>query len=143
MNIETEKYYPSLFSHSENELDETENKMIIPQTTLYDMPLQPQNSPLQKYMTVFGFSQQNRQSVLQEISSIITIKKKEEGRNYINVWAENTAELESLLKLNHKIINGEILGVYRNNFGIVSNNNIYAKRKGILKILKEYLFGDE
>ncbi len=140
--MQTEEYYPSLFESRQIEDEKPEQDGIIPQTTLYDMPLRSQRTPIQKHMTIFGFSSQNRENVLEEIKKIVNIDKKEEGKNYINIWGEDSCELEKLLKLNHKIINGEIIGVYRNNFGIINDPNIYLKRKGLFQIIKEYLFGE-
>ena len=106
------------------------------------MPLQAQHTPQQKHVTVFGFSQQNRPNVLAAIKKVLTIDRKEEGKNYIDIWAKDPASLDKLLALNCKCINGEIIGVFRRNFGAIQDDQIYSKSKGILQIIKEYLFGE-
>lgn len=143
MAHKTEQYYPSLFNRPEEEQQEAEGGQVIPQNTLYDMPLQSQHTPCQKHITVFGFSPQNRQNVLAQIRKIVTIERKEEGKNYINVWAEDPSQLDNLLKFNYKTINGELIGVFRKNFGVVQDGDIYAKKKGLFRIIKEYFLGEE
>lgn len=140
--MQTEQFYQSLFNRDKTEDFEPDTDAIIPQTTLYDMPIRPQRTPTEKHVTVFGFSQSNRTNILAEVSKLVEIVKKEEGRNYVKIWAEDSLELEKVLKLNHKVINGEIVGVYRNNFGIINSNDIYVKKKGLFQIIKEYLFGE-
>lgn len=142
MNTKTEKYHTSLFSRQTETFDDTKQTPIIPQTSLYDTPIQYQMESKQKYVTVFGFTQQNREAVLDRIRKTAIIEKKEEGRNYIDVWAEDPSKLDDLLKLNYKVINGEIIGVFRRNFGAIEDEEIYVKKKGILKIISEYLFGE-
>lgn len=143
MTQKTDQYYPTLFNRPEEEQTELDSSCVIPQNTLYDMPLQSQHMPCQKHITVFGFSQQNRANVLSQIRKTVTIEKKEEGKNYINVWTEDPSDLEKLLKLNYKTIEGEIIGVFRRNFGVIQDGNIYMKRKGLFRIISEYFFGED
>ncbi|KAI5181292.1 hypothetical protein PAEPH01_2799 [Pancytospora epiphaga] len=137
------QYYPALFSRPEIEHEVQESGQVIPQNTLYDMPLQSRQVPGQRHVTVFGFSHENRANVLSRIRKMVAIKKKEEGRNYMNVWADDPAELDGLLVLNHQLIEGEIIGVFRKNFGLTQTGDIYQRRKGIFRIIKEYLFGED
>lgn len=137
-----EKYHPALFGRSQ-ELQSTEaQEPVIPQGTLYDTPIQAQHTPLKRHVTVFGFSQQNRQAILEQIEKATKVFRKEEGKNYINVWCDDTSSLEGLLKLNQKMINGEIIGVYRKGYGAVDDEDIYVKKKGIFRKIYEYLFGE-
>lgn len=143
MSAYSDKYYPALFNRDSQVEKKTEDENIIPQTTLYDMPLQSQHVPAQKHVTVFGFSQQNRQNVIAAIKKSVKIEKKEEGKNYISIWTEDPADLEKILNLNHKVINGEILGAFRKNFGVIKDTGIYLKKKGIFRKIREYFFGEE
>lgn len=137
-----EKYHPSLFSKNEESVFSETQELVIPQNTLYDIPIQTQQTPMRRHVTIFGFSQSNRQNVIDQIEKCTKISRKEEGKNYINVWAEDTSSLDSLLKLNHKSINGEIIGAYRKNFGAVDDSDIYVKKKGLIRKIYEYLFGE-
>lgn len=137
------QYYPALFSRPEVEHVSQESGQVIPQNTLYDMPLQSHQMPSQRHVTVFGFSHDNRVNVLGRIRKIVAVKKKEEGRNYINIWTEDSAELDKLFALNHQMIEGEIVGVFRKNFGVAHTGDIYPRKKGVFRLIKEYLFGEE
>lgn len=139
-----EKYYPSLFARTQGSAETLpDEKQVVPQATLYDMPLRSQHTPQQKHMTVFGFSPQNRENVLSAISKIVSVDRKEEGKNYFSVWSDNTADLERLMELDHTTISGEIVGVFRRNFGPIQDSNIYVKKKGIFGIITEYFFGEQ
>lgn len=141
MTQSSPQYYPALFSRVEAEPVEHETENVIPRTTIYDQPLESHYTPCERHITVFGFSQQNKPNVIAEIKKAASVKKKEEGRNYINVWTKDASDLERLMQLNHQTIGGEIIGVFRKNFGTVQSADIYAKRKSILAVIKEYLFG--
>ncbi|KAM0679856.1 hypothetical protein GINT2_002028 [Glugoides intestinalis] len=137
-----DKYHPSLFAKaSETTLNE-QQEPVIPQSTLYDIPIQSQTAPIKKHVIIFGFSQQNRQSILEQIEKTTKLFRKEEGKNYIIVWSEDNASLDALLKFNHKIVNGEIIGAYRKSFGAVDDPNIYLKKKGLFNKVYEYFFGE-
>lgn len=138
----TEKYHPALFSRNEEPYTAEIQEPVIPQSTLYDTPIQTQHTPLKKHVTIFGFSQQNRQAILEQIEKATKIFRKEEGKNYINIWTDDVSSLDALLKLNHKMINGEIIGAYRKSYGPVDNENIYLKKKGLFRKIYEYLFGE-
>jgi hypothetical protein len=137
-----DKYHPSLFERNNDHLIvEEENPFVIPQNTLYDAPIQTQHIPMRRHVTVFGFSQQNRVNILEQIERCVKVYRKEEGKNWINIWNDDISSLDALLKLNHKIINGELIGVYRKSFGVVEDPDIYIKKKGILKKVYEYFLG--
>ncbi|KAI4290962.1 hypothetical protein PAPHI01_0236 [Pancytospora philotis] len=136
------QYYPALFSKSETEEAKQETEHVIPQTTLYDQPLEAHHTPCERHITIFGFSPQNKLSVLAEIKRLASVRKKEEGRNYVSVWAKDPSDLERLMKLNHQVIGGEIIGVFRRNFGAVQSADIYMKKKSVLTVIKEYFFGE-
>lgn len=138
----SEKYHPSLFDRTEENIAIERHEPVIPQNTLYDVPIQTQHVPLKKHVTIFGFSQQNRPNILEQIEKTTKIFRKEEGKNYISVWTDDISSLENLLKLNHKIINGEIIGAYRKGYGAVDSEDIYYKKKGMLKKIYEYFFGE-
>lgn len=135
-----DKYLPSLFSREQENYNETEKEPVIPQTTLYDTPVQIQPNLVKKHVVLFGFSPSNKKYILEQISKESSFKK-EEGKNYIKIWSDDISFLDSLLKYNHKEINGEIIGVYRQNFGAVEDGDIYYKKKGVFSVIYEYLFG--
>ncbi len=135
------KYLPSLFSREQEIMNEPEKEPVIPQTTLYDTPVQTQATLVKKHVVLFGFSPSNKKSVLDAIPKPTEDFRKEEGKNYIKIWSEDITFLNKVLELNYKIINGEIIGVYRQNFGPIDDSKIYEKKKGIFTIIYEYLFG--
>lgn len=137
-----DKYHPSLFSREQDASVRFESELVIPQSTLYDAPVQTQHTPPKKHVVLFGYTPSNKKNVLDQVSKLVGTFKKEEGKNYIKIWSEDASSLDAVLKLNHKMINGEIIGVYRQNFGAVEDSDIYAKKKGILRIVFEYLFGE-
>lgn len=137
-----DNYHPSLFKRTEEYVCQEEQEPVIPQSTLYDAPVQTQHAPTRKHVTVFGFSQQNRQHVLDQIEKVVKNYRKEEGKNYINIWTDDSSTLDTLLKFNHKNINGEIIGAYRRSFGAIDDSNIYVKKKGIFHKVYEYFFGE-
>lgn len=137
----SEKYHPSLFSREQETPIEVETEPVIPQATLYDTPVQTQHAPAKKHVVLFGFTPANKANVLEQISKIMGSYRKEEGKNYIKIWASDSSSLDEILKLNHTAINGEIIGVYRQNFGVIDDESIYVKKKGIFRMAYEYLFG--
>lgn len=138
----SDKYHPSLFSREQEIMVETNHETVIPQNSLYDTPIQTQTIPVKKHLVIFGFSSSNKKAILEKLQKLCDNFKKEEGKNYIKVWANDMSSLDDILKLNHKTINGEIIGVYRQNYGVVEDKDIYKKRKGIFQIVSEYLFGE-
>ena len=142
VETQPDAFYPNLFAREGSGREPTKDAYVLPQNTLYDAPLQPQHTPQQKHMTVFGFSAQNRQNVLMEVKKLVSVEKKEDGKNYLNIWADDPAELDRVSSLNHRVVNGEIIGVIRRNFGAIKNEGVYASRKGIFQIIKEYFFGE-
>ena len=137
-----DKFHPSLFKTSTEFIYEEEKEPVIPQNTLYDALVQTQNTPRKRHVTIFGFTQQNRENVIEQIERSTKMYRKEEGKNWISVWSDDVSSLDSILKLNHKMINGEMIGVYRNSFGIVEDSDIYLKKKGIFKKIYEYFLGE-
>lgn len=134
-------YHPSLFTKPEEENAKTRKEGGIPQTTLYDIPIRVQTAPVSKHVTIFGFSPQNRESVLKMIFSTVRVERREEGKNYISVWTEDPMDLEKLMKLNFSRVNGEIIGVFRRSFGAVNDESIYAKKRGVFQAIFDYFFG--
>lgn len=137
-----DKYHPSLFSREQEASVGLENELVIPQNTLYDTPIQTQHTPPKKHVTLFGYTPSNKKNVLEQVSKLVGAFRKEEGKNYIKIWTEDASSLDAVLKLNHKMIGGEIIGVYRQNFGAVEDCDIYVKKKGIFRMVFEYLFGE-
>lgn len=137
-----DKYHPSLFSREQEGPAGPESELVIPQSTLYDIPVQTQHTPPKRHIVLFGYTPSNKKNVLDQVAKLADAFKKEEGKNYIKIWTEDASSLDAILRLNHKMINGEIIGVYRQNFGVVEDNGIYAKKKGIVKMIFEYLFGE-
>lgn len=135
------EFLPSLFSRPELPAPPSARDPVVPQNTLYDLPAQPQTTRPARHITLFGFSPQSRSHILSLIARTAKVEHKEEGRNYVNIWAEDPAALEKLLLLNQTMINGEIIGVFRRNFGPIEDSSIYARKKGIFGFLMEYLFG--
>jgi hypothetical protein len=138
----TEKYHPSLFEKAQETITVENNEPVIPQSTLYDTPIQMHHMPMKKHVTIFGYSQQNRENILEQVAKITKVFRKEEGKNYMNVWADDISSLDALLKMNHKIMNGEMIGVYRRGYGVVDGEDIYYKKKGVFKKVYEYFFGE-
>lgn len=137
----SEKYHPSLFSKEQMHNNEQEAEIIIPQSTIYDTPIQTQNSPQTKHVVIFGFSGVTKKLIKEQIMLHGENVRLEEGKNYFKIWSEDTLLLDTLLSFNHKMENGEIIGAYRQNFGIVSDDDIYKKKRGIFDVIYEYLFG--
>lgn len=138
----SDKYHPSLFSREQEVSLDSKQEAVIPQTTLYDMPIQTNSTPAKKHLIVFGFSSSNKKNVLEQIQKLTDNFRKEEGKNYVKIWADDMSSLDDILKYNHKMINGEIIGVYRQNYGVIEDNDIYLKKKGVFKLALEYLFGE-
>lgn len=137
----SEKYHPILFSKDQEATYETKKEVIIPQATLYETPIQTHNVPAKKHLVIFGFSSSNKKYVMDHIYRLVNNFKKEEGKNYIKIWSDDMSSLDEVLKLNHKLMNGEIIGVYKQNYGIIEDNDIYVRKPGIFRIFFEYLFG--
>lgn len=138
----SEKYHPSLFGAKQVEVEDKEDEPVIPQNTLYETPITTHQTPLKRHITIFGFSHHNREHILGLVKKCAKIYRKEEGKNWISIWSEDAASLDKILKYNHKVINGEYIGVFRKNFGAVNDSEIYVKKKGILTKVYEYLFGE-
>jgi len=138
----SDKYHPSLFSREQEVSLDSKQEAVIPQTTLYDMPIQTNSTPAKKHLIVFGFSSSNKKNVLEQIQKLTDNFRKEEGKNYVKIWADDMSSLDDILKYNHKMINGEIIGVYRQNYGVIEDSDIYLKKKGVFKLALEYLFGE-
>lgn len=136
-----DKFLPSLFSREQVGTSEPEKEQVIPQTTLYDTPVKIQPNLIKKHVVLFGFSPANKKAVIDLISKEQSGFRKEEGKNYLKIYSDDIIFLDSLLKLNYKEINGEIIGAYRKNFGVVEDEEIYYKKRGIFTIVYEYLFG--
>lgn len=134
-------YMPNLFNRSEEVHSTIENKEVIPQNTYYDLGMAVQHTVEKRHVCVFGVSSGNRKDVVTKIKSMVNARRIEEGPNYLNVFCDEMEDLEKLVTLNLSKINGEIIGVYRKNCGIVQNSDIYAPRKGIFTQIREYLFG--
>jgi len=135
-------YHPTLFAEEETVRVDRDAPMVVPQKSLYDMGYQSQHSKERPHVTVFGFSQHNRENVLNAMRKRVNLEKKEEGKNYVNIWTENPLDLEELMAMNHQIIEGEIIGVLRRNCGPVTDKEIYVKRKGLFRVILEYFIGE-
>ncbi|KAL6121609.1 hypothetical protein NUSPORA_01456 [Nucleospora cyclopteri] len=135
-------YMPDLFSRAQSVTNTTHNKQIIPQNTYYDASVCVQHVLETRHVTVFGYSQQNRLEVLNKIKNIAKVQRIEEGKNFLSIWCEDVQELEKIVKLNHQKIQGELIGVFRQNFGVIDKPDIYAKKTSLLQKISNYLFGE-
>ncbi|EDQ31234.1 ATP-dependent 26S proteasome regulatory subunit [Enterocytozoon bieneusi H348] len=137
------EYMPSLFGRTEHVKTYTDNKQSIPQNTYYDTPMSVEHIPVSRHIVIFGFTPSNRIEVINKVKSIVSIQRIEDGKNYISVWCEELEDLEKLIKLNYQKINGEIVGAFRKNFGIIENEEIFEKKRGLFEKFWIYLFGSK
>ncbi|EPR78767.1 hypothetical protein SLOPH_2106 [Spraguea lophii 42_110] len=142
MNKDT--YYPSLFKKQKkqilNENDKFTYPCSIPLNTYYeDDRYNVVNKVEKEYITVFGFSSENTEKIVELIKTKGSIKNMEYGRNYVNVTFEDVNDYEDVISMNRTMVEGEYIGVFRNN--MVSRGNIKKKEKGLISKMLEYLFG--
>ncbi|KAF9763278.1 hypothetical protein NGRA_1373 [Nosema granulosis] len=139
-------YHPRVFKRAEQKVEEqsTQSKksINIPENTLYEEPLLVQNKPSKKYITVFGFSSSNIDNVILKIKQTLQFDHIEYGKNWINVMIQNEDDASKLLKLNTCYVNGEIIGVFRESYGVIEDKDIFLKKKGVFSKLFTYLFGE-
>ncbi|EQB60796.1 atp-dependent 26s proteasome regulatory subunit [Vairimorpha apis BRL 01] len=117
-----------------------DEQIIIPESTLYDESLVVHEKPNKKAVTIFGFTSKNLDSVLKKIREFVQIEHIEYGKNWINVVCKSNDQ--DLLKLNTFMVNGEIIGVFRETSGLIDDKNIYVKRTGLINKIIVYLFGE-
>ena len=135
-------YVPNLFNRNDEVPMEYGGTQVIPQNTYYDTGMAMQHSVEARHVCVFGITSSNRKDVVAKIKRTAAVKRIENGPNYVNVFCDEVEDLERLVALNLSKVNGEIIGVYRKNFGLVQKTEIYENRKGIFTSIKEYLFGN-
>ncbi len=123
---------------TENHNDTNNSHFEIPQNTLEETTIAVQHKHQTKHVTLFGYSILNKKNMFNKISQMVKIVKFEEGKNYMNIWCENLNELEDLVKLNQTEINGELIGVFRRNFGVITDDSIYQKEDGIMRRILKY-----
>lgn len=139
-------YHPRVFKRAEHREEEqnAQSKRVvnIPENTLYEEPLLVQKKPSKKYITVFGFSSSNLENVIFKIKQTLQFDHIEYGKNWINVMIQNEDDASKLLKLNTCYVNGEIVGVFRESYGVIEDKDIFLKKKGIFSKILTYLFGE-
>ncbi|EOB14499.1 hypothetical protein NBO_27g0054 [Nosema bombycis CQ1] len=139
-------YHPRVFKRTEQKQEEnnvqSKNTVNIPENTLYEEPLLVQRKPNKKYITVFGFSGPNLENVINKIKQTVQFDHVEYGKNWINVMIQNEEDASKLLKLNTCYVNGEVIGVFRESYGVIDDRDIFLKKKGVFSKLLTYLFGE-
>eukprot|EP00866_Antonospora_locustae_P001965 jgi/Antlo1/1965/137 len=142
-------YYPSLFDRKKGRVEEidaikeyrpVEHRREL--KTLYDEATIPQKLGRRNFITIFGSS--NIEMLEEKVRSLGEVKDIEYGRNYLNVVYDSEESNRSLLGLNRQVVNGEILGVYRQQL-VVNNedDSIFIKNKSIFSRIFEYFFGPQ
>lgn len=133
-NIEKEQ--PSI-----RETPIVEREAVIPENTLYEESLVLHKRPNKKHITVFGFTQKNLESVIKKIKEVAQVEHIEYGKNWVNVICISGEN--ELIKLNKGHINGEIIGVFRDNCNvIVEDKDIFLKKEGFFSKVLAYFFGE-
>ncbi|KAL0265910.1 UNVERIFIED_CONTAM: hypothetical protein PYX00_011627 [Menopon gallinae] len=142
-------YYPSLFDRKKGKVEEVESiKEYRPVEhrkelrTLYDEATIPQKLGRRSFVTIFGSS--NLEMLEEKVRSLGEVRDIEYGRNYLNVVYDSEESNRSLLSLNRQVVNGEILGVYRQQLVVNSeDNSIFIRNKSMFSRVVEYFFGSQ
>lgn len=139
-------YYPSLFDRKKAKLEEKEDAeekehevSHIELKTLYEEATVPQKLGKKNFITVFGTN--NIELLEEKVRSLGEVREVEYGRNYINVIYDSEESSTKLLGLNRKMLNGEILGAYRQQTVVRSDEDIFLKKKGLFSKIFDYFFG--
>lgn len=139
-------YYPSLFDRKKSKVEEKEDikeREHEPHRTelktLYEEATVPQKLGRRNFITVFGTS--NIEALEEKVRSMGDVKDIEYGRNYLNVMYDSEESSRRLLGLNRQVFNGEILGVYRQEAVVTSEQDVFVKKKGGFSRVLEYFFG--
>lgn len=139
-------YHPQVFKRAEHKQEEETIKPTktsnIPENTLYEEPLLVQKKPNKKYLTVFGFSPSNLDNVIKKIKETLQFDHVEYGKNWVNVMIQNEKDACKLLKLNTCFINGEIIGVFRESYGVIEDKDVFLRKKGLFSKVLGYFFGE-
>lgn len=136
------QYLPSFFNktlHNEEiNKQDSQDKIEIPLSPLE--PLQPKL--IKDTLTIFGFSKENLPNIVNEINKYKP-HSIDYNSNYINIQLD-TKDFKNILKLNRTKINGEIIGVYRNNLIGDLDSDIFdnesMKKEGFFKKLFKLFF---
>lgn len=141
------EFHPSLFRRKNKGAGDAEavpeaKQAPIPQNTLYEEPLISQRRAKKKYVTVYGFSADNLDAVLDTVRSCGEVLETEYGRNWVNVLFGSDESVKRCLRLNTAMVGDEIIGVFRQGGGIVDDKDIFLRKKGVFTSVMEYLFGD-
>lgn len=144
---EMTEFHPSLFRRKNRKDGSAEvapetKQAPIPQNTLYEEPLISQCKSRKKYVTVYGFSPDNLDVVLEMVKSCGEISEVEYGKNWVNVLFLNEEDVRKCLRMNTTMVEDEIIGVFRQGGGVVDDRDIFVRRKGVFSSIMEYLFGD-
>lgn len=86
-------------------------------------------------ITIFGFSESNKNNILNLIYKK-NVSKIIHGKNFLVCYFDNH-DYESLIELNKTTLNGEFIGVFKNEIGKQGN----YKRRNVFFRMFEYLFG--
>jgi hypothetical protein len=139
-------YYPSLFDRKKNKVEEKEDvkerehePYKTELKTLYEEATVPQKLGRKNFITIFGTT--NIEALEEKVRSMGEVKDIEYGRNYLNVTYDSEESSRKLLGLNRQVLDGEIVGVYRQEAVVSSEQDVFVKKKGGFSKLLEYFFG--
>lgn len=141
------QFHPSLFKRKNKESVAGEpvaemKQVEIPQNTLYEEPLVSQRRAQKRYVTIYGFTADNLEAVLEMARSCGEITEIEYGKNWVNVVFDGEEGVKRCLRQNTTMVGDEIVGVFRQGGGIVEDRDIFVRKKGVFACVMEYLFGD-
>lgn len=128
--MKEDQFYPQLFK--------TKTKKTIKKTP--DIPLntlkheQARSTPLDE-ITVFGYA--DHKQMVDKINACGTVLSLEYGTNYIKVVFDDEDSYQRCLKMNHKFVDGNIIGVFRNR---VAAKSCVKEETGLLRKIFTYLF---
>ncbi|KCZ78306.1 hypothetical protein H311_00664 [Anncaliia algerae PRA109] len=139
------EYYPSLFNRKKKQLREEKEIKPVEETkkiklvSLLDTAITPLKPIKHNYITIFGSTDTH---ILEEkVRSIGEIKEIEYGKNYLNVIYENEESNQKLLELNKTFLNGEMIGVFKQNNVVKQDEKYFYNRKGIFYRIFLYFLG--
>ncbi|KAG0437281.1 hypothetical protein DMUE_3785 [Dictyocoela muelleri] len=128
--MKEDQFYPPLFNTKKKPIPQ--KPPDIPLNTLKHE--QTRKSALDE-ITVFGYS--DHKKMIERINECGKVLSLEYGSNYTRVIFDDEESYKKCLKMNHKVIDGNIVGVFRNK---VEVKNCVKAEGGLLKKIFEYLF---
>ncbi|KAI5171739.1 hypothetical protein NEFER03_1044 [Nematocida sp. LUAm3] len=132
--------------------EESGNKNIfIPEESIYDdcssSSYKNNQMSFQRSVTVFGYSQENMDSIIRRFKAYGEIKEINYGKNWIDIKYEKEKPIYTALRENGSIINGEMVGVLQKNRKDISapwvndQSVLVKKEEGLISRFLSYLFG--